>query len=136
MVCYVFLYYCSRWKHCEQWHVDVFSSVPQITSGERNINISLSDENYEYMSGHIIDGKNLLSGTGHIFLMWETISMLRGQHYRNVPIVFENVKFLRATRLSRQRDIELTLMIQKGKFYFFNYVLKFCAMGICNRKYI
>lgn len=103
---------CSRWKHSEDWYV-AFASEKQITCGERTVNILLNDEDYEYISGHVIDGRNLLPATGYVYLIWETLSMLRGQ--TNVPVVFENVKFLRATHIPSQGSVQLTLMVQKGK---------------------
>lgn len=89
-----------------------------MNSGVRTVNISLQDEDYEYMKGHVLDGRNLLPGTGYIFLIWETISMLHRQ--RNVPVVMENIKFLRATHIPDQGSIELIITVQKGKLCLLN----------------
>lgn len=86
----------------------------QITSGERIVEITLADEDYEYMSGHVVDGRNLLPAMGYLVLIWETVGMLRDQLYTEMPIVFEDVKFLRATHFPKQGNVELTLMVQKG----------------------
>ncbi|XP_032678573.1 fatty acid synthase-like isoform X2 [Odontomachus brunneus] len=107
-----------KWKYSENWHVALYSIQKRITSGERTINILLSDEDYEYMSGHVIDGRNLLPATGYIFLIWETISMLKGQLQYNIPIVFEDVKFLRATHILSQSSVELTLIVQRASGMF------------------
>ncbi|XP_032690865.1 fatty acid synthase-like [Odontomachus brunneus] len=66
------------------------------------------------MSGHVIDGRNLLPATGYIQLIWKMVGMLEGKLYNNMPIVFEDVKFIRATLLPDQRAVQLTLMVQKG----------------------
>jgi len=94
-----------------------FKTKTKITSGEKAINITLKEEAFEYMSGHVIDGRNLLPATGYLLLVWDTISMLKGQWLNDISIVFENVKFLRATHIPKQGDLNLTIMVQKGRFY-------------------
>lgn len=107
-----------KWNHSEDWYVITFKTGRKITSGERIINITLKDEIFSYMSGHVIDGRNLLPATGYLFLIWDTISMLNDQWVKDTSIVFENVKFVRATHIPKQGELELILMIQQntGKF--------------------
>lgn len=88
------------------------------------------------MSGHVIDGKNLLPATGYIFLIWQIISFLWNIDYRTIPVVFENVKFVRAIHLSKQNKLELILVIQEGKS-FSSYVINhnfrvYNVVLICN----
>jgi len=80
----------------------------------RYVNISLDDEDYEYMSGYIIDGKNLLPGTGYLGLIWKTIGLIKGLMYTTIPIVFRDVKFIRAIYLSKNDTVELYIAIQTG----------------------
>ena len=84
---------------------------------EDTVNIDITEEEFRYMTGHTINGKNLLPATGYLFLIWRMISWLKKQHYLNIPIVFENVNFVRSTILSKQNPVDLTLMIQKGNLY-------------------
>ncbi|XP_072750690.1 fatty acid synthase-like [Anoplolepis gracilipes] len=102
-----------KWNHSEDWYVVCFKAQKEITSGEKIVNITLKDENFEFISGHVIDGRNLLPATGYLLFIWDTISMLKDQMFREAPIVFENVKFIRATHIPKQGDLELTIMIQK-----------------------
>ncbi|XP_050457757.1 fatty acid synthase-like isoform X2 [Cataglyphis hispanica] len=103
-----------KWNHSKDWYVMCFKTQKKITSGERTVNITLKDESFEYISGHIIDGRNLLPATGYLVFIWDTISMQRGQWLNEIPIVFENVKFLRTTHIPKQGDLDLTILIQKG----------------------
>ncbi|XP_025162220.1 fatty acid synthase-like isoform X2 [Harpegnathos saltator] len=107
-----------KWKHLENWYVASFATEKQITSREIVMEINIREEDYEYMSGHIIDGRNLLPATAYIELIWKMVGKLREESYKNIPVVFENVKFLRATLLSNQAAVKLTLMVQKstGRF--------------------
>jgi len=86
-----------------------------ISSNERLIDMTLNDEDYEYMNGHVINGRILLPAAGYLIFVWETIGMLRRQLQTEVSVVFENVKFLRATHFPKQGNIEMIIMVQKGK---------------------
>ncbi|XP_034192524.2 fatty acid synthase [Osmia lignaria lignaria] len=103
-----------RWEHSEDWFVPVYSQRQRITTSERTVEIALKDENYEYMMHHVIDGRNLVPATGYLILVWETISLLEGKLYDEVPVVFENIKFERATTISADGSVQLTIMVQKG----------------------
>lgn len=59
-------------------------------------------------------GKILFPGTGLLVLVWETFSCMQGIHYTNLPVMFENVQFLRATSLMKNRDVILSVSIHKG----------------------
>lgn len=45
-----------KWEHSENWHVTNFGN--QISSGQRSTKVSLSYKEFEYFSGHNIDGEN------------------------------------------------------------------------------
>ncbi|XP_018370195.1 PREDICTED: fatty acid synthase-like [Trachymyrmex cornetzi] len=105
-----------RWDHSENWFV-LNQKQEFIKSRGRYVNISLNDEDYEYMSGHVIDGRNLLPATGYLGLVWKTIGMIKGLMYTTIPIVFRDIKFIRATHLLKNDAVELYIAIQTdGKF--------------------
>ncbi|KYN14724.1 Fatty acid synthase [Trachymyrmex cornetzi] len=106
----------KRWDHSANWFVS--KEEPEfIKSRGRYVNILLDDEEYEYMSGHVIDGKNLLPATGYLGLVWKTIGMINGIMHTTIPIVFRDVKFIRATHLSKSNAVKLYIAIQTdGKF--------------------
>ncbi|XP_044017899.1 fatty acid synthase-like [Aphidius gifuensis] len=103
-----------KWEHSDDWYVTSYRMQEKITSGERIVEVTLGDEDFEYMAGHVIDGRNLLPATGYLALIWETVGMMKGELYTEVSIVFEDIKFLRATTLPKEGIVEITLMIQKG----------------------
>ena len=90
----------------------------KIVSGERIVKVDLADSDYESMAGHVIDGRNLFPATGYLTLVWETIGMMHGELYFELSVVFEDVKFLRATNIPKEGSIEFTVTIQKGKLIF------------------
>ncbi|KAL6424858.1 hypothetical protein ACFW04_010040 [Cataglyphis niger] len=105
-----------RWDHSEDWFVVNYDLQKHIELKERHIKIDLTDKNYVYMIDHVIDGRNLLPATGYLALVWETIGNMKGKIYTTMPIIFRDVRFIRATHLSK--NIILTIIIQKdsGKF--------------------
>lgn len=103
-----------KWDHSDDWYVTSYRMQEKITSGERIVEVTLTDEDYEYMAGHMIDGRNLLPATGYLAFVWETVGMMKGELYTEISIVFRDVKFLRATTLPKEGIIELTVVVQKG----------------------
>lgn len=103
-----------KWDHSADWYVTTYKMQAKTISGERVIAVSLDNEGYEYMTGHVIDGRILLPAAGYLVLVWETIGIMREQTYTEFSVVFEDVKFLRVTVLPKEGIVELTLMIQKG----------------------
>ncbi|XP_025155072.1 LOW QUALITY PROTEIN: fatty acid synthase-like [Harpegnathos saltator] len=67
-----------RWDHSEDYLLYRYVGEPKIYSRVRVVNITTSEEDFEYMSGHIIDGKNLLPAMGYLYEIWYTIGLLSG----------------------------------------------------------
>ncbi|KYM83949.1 Fatty acid synthase [Atta colombica] len=104
-----------RWDHSEDWFIPCCKK--SIKSRERYIEILLDDLEYEYMSGYIIDEKNLLPTASYLVFVWETIGMMKGQMHTTIPIIFQDVNFIHAIHLSKHNAIQLKIIIQKdGKF--------------------
>ncbi|OXU23005.1 hypothetical protein TSAR_015483 [Trichomalopsis sarcophagae] len=103
-----------KWEHSDDWYVTSYRMQEKITSGERVVEVTLADEDFEFVAGHVIDGRNLFPATGYLALIWETIGMMRGELYTEVSVIFEDVKFLRATTVPKEGTVDFTLMVQKG----------------------
>jgi len=73
------------------------------------------------MSGHVIDGRNLLPATGYLALVWQTIGMMKGIMYTTTPIVFKNINFIRAIHLPKNDAVQLRIAIQKGIYGITNF---------------
>lgn len=103
-----------RWEHSEDWFVTKFDSQKSNRSGERHVVLNLADQEYEYICGHLIDGRILFPATAYLHLVWETISLMMGMYFFELGVEFEDIKFLRATALPKNQDVEFTVMIQPG----------------------
>ncbi|XP_045539247.1 fatty acid synthase-like [Papilio machaon] len=103
-----------EWEHSEDWYVTSYKAQEKMKSGERTVRMSIIDEDSEYMAGHVVDGRNLYPATGYLVLVWETLGMMMGELYTEVSVVFENVRFQRATNIPKEGNLEFIVMIQKG----------------------
>ena len=55
-----------RWEHSEDWYVTSYRMQEKIKSGERTVMINVNDEEQEFYTGHVIDGRNLFPATGYL----------------------------------------------------------------------
>lgn len=56
----------------------------------------------------------MFPATGYIFLVWQAFAYQHRIPFENFDIEFEDVKFRRATTFSKNQEIELVVVIQKG----------------------
>ncbi|XP_077296456.1 fatty acid synthase-like [Arctopsyche grandis] len=103
-----------EWEHSEDWYVTSYIAQEKMKSGERMVRMTIADEDMEYMAGHVVDGRNLYPATGYLVLVWETLGMMMGELFTEVSVVFENVRFQRATNIPKEGNLEFVIMIQKG----------------------
>ncbi|XP_070505887.1 fatty acid synthase-like [Chironomus tepperi] len=101
-----------KWNHDEDHFVPYHDSYNSYE--RRNIVINISDKQYEFLQGHIVDGRVLFPATGWIYLVWETYSYMIGIHYEEVKVVFEDVHFLEALPLIKDQDVLITISIHRG----------------------
>lgn len=102
-----------KWDHSISWDVAKFGQGAS-RSGESVIEVNLTNENEEYLAGHTIDGRILFPATGYMFLVWKTFAKLRGTTFDKLPVVFENVRFQRATILQKEGSVKFLINILEG----------------------
>lgn len=67
---------------------------------------------YSYLS---YAGRNLFPATGYLHLVWESLALMRNETPEGYSVIFENVKFLRATNIpTGAENLQLIVMIQRG----------------------
>lgn len=59
-------------------------------------------------------GRILFPATGYLFITWEAIAKMFGPFYFDLCVEFTDVKFLRATALTKTTEVELTIMVHLG----------------------
>ncbi|XP_065209088.1 fatty acid synthase-like [Planococcus citri] len=101
-----------KWQHDEQWSVGRLTDEELIT--ERNFIIRSSNDEYEFIKDHVIDGRNLYPGLGYLWLVLETFSTIHGKKPTQIPVIFENVRFERATNVPEKDVLKFHVTIQIG----------------------
>lgn len=104
-----------KWDHRENYFVPYMDLSK--TFSYRHMLINLSDKKFDFVKDHVIDGRVLFPGTGWLFWVWETFGIMQGCLHMNMKVVFEDVKFLRATALQKNQDIIITISISRGKCF-------------------
>ncbi|KAF9794028.1 hypothetical protein SFRURICE_010511, partial [Spodoptera frugiperda] len=96
--------------------VPSYNDLDKMKVDERTVWKSIEDDETEYMTG-----RNLYPATGYLLLVWETLGMMMGEPYTEVSVVFENVRFQRATNIPKEGSLEFTITIHKksGNFEIF-----------------
>lgn len=102
-----------RWDHFTAWDVAVYKQTSD-HSGECIVQIDLSKETDAFLAGHKIDGRVLFPATGYILLVWKTLAKLCGADFERLPVVFENVRFQRATIMPKEGTVKFSIIIFKG----------------------
>ncbi|CAH2093487.1 unnamed protein product [Euphydryas editha] len=107
-----------EWEHSEDWYVTSYRAQEKTNTSERSVQMSINDEDGEFLAGHVVDGRNLYPATGYLVMVWETLGMMMGELFTEVSVVFENVRFQRATNIPKEGNLEFIIMIQKGSGQF------------------
>ncbi|CAG5047033.1 unnamed protein product [Parnassius apollo] len=107
-----------EWEHRENWECVSYKTQKKLKTGERTVNICITDEDKEYITGHCIDGRLLYPGTGYLILVWETFALMQGKLYGELSVVFEDIRLHRATTIPKQGNLEFIITIHKesGEF--------------------
>lgn len=104
-----------KWDHSEDWHVSKFENIKSDQTGEKLYHIGIKTDSGEFLEGHTIDGKVLVPATAYLLYVWETLCLMKyGPSFINMPVEFEDVRFIRATPLSREEIVTLVVMIHYG----------------------
>lgn len=106
-----------KWNHSDEWFTAFYYVWQETKDNCRWINLSTKNNEWSFVTGHVINGRNLFPATGYVNFIWETLSKMCGKMLSDMKVVFEEVKFHRATTLSEKKN-EFLVMIQRcsGRF--------------------
>ncbi|XP_044739892.1 fatty acid synthase-like [Chrysoperla carnea] len=102
-----------KWDHTRKWHIPVALSFRDKTF-EKPFDIDMNNPEYQNLTGHVIDGRNLFPATGYLSLVWNVFKDITSEFIENISVEFEDVQFLRATNIPKNNKITLTVMIQRS----------------------
>ncbi|KAK5637947.1 hypothetical protein RI129_012242 [Pyrocoelia pectoralis] len=102
-----------KWNHENDWFVALYSVKENIHTGETSATVSVKDKDWEFITGHVIDGRNLIPATAYLNLVWEIYAALQECNVLDISLVFEDIQFHRATNLSKANMVHLFVSVEK-----------------------
>ncbi|XP_039309372.1 fatty acid synthase-like [Solenopsis invicta] len=102
-----------KWDHSTAWDVPNFNQTSS-HSAKHIIKIDISKETDAYLAGYQIDGRILFPASGYILLVWKTLAELRGINFERLPVEFQDVRFQRATFMSKEETVKFSITIFEG----------------------
>ena len=104
-----------QWDHSHTWDIPIFDQRKQ--QGSR-FEIDLSkDSEHHYLMDHVIDGRPIMPAAAYLVLAWKALANREGKEFTEIPVMFEDVKFVRRTYLSANGEFLIPL---KRRMDFFN----------------
>ncbi|GJQ79755.1 hypothetical protein Trydic_g23232 [Trypoxylus dichotomus] len=103
-----------KWEHKANCRVHLEESETQSRSQYRTICIAPKSEKWSFLSGHVVDGRNLFPATGYLILAWETLSRILDKSMGKMRIAFENVRFIRGATIPKEGGLTFLVSIQIG----------------------
>ncbi|XP_060533311.1 fatty acid synthase-like [Cylas formicarius] len=104
-----------KWEHSAKWFAPLFKVKDHFG---KEIRINTSESEYSYLEGHNIDGRVLMPATGYLEMIWRVLANMHLKTFEKFPVVFENVKFSRATVLPTNQDVTFLINFMKQSGYF------------------
>ncbi|XP_072382070.1 fatty acid synthase-like [Diabrotica undecimpunctata] len=110
-----FLSSLIEWDHSTKW--DCPSFINQDYFG-RSVSVNLSDAKYSHLGDHVIDGRSIMPAVGYLVLLWTVLADMQMMDITETPVVFENIKLLRAVVLTEEKNVEFVfnVMRKSGNF--------------------
>ncbi|XP_050503912.1 fatty acid synthase-like [Diabrotica virgifera virgifera] len=110
-----FLSSIIEWDHTAKW--DCPNPRKQDYFGTPVL-VNLSDPKYSYLADHLIDGRSIMPAAGYLVLLWTVLADMQMMDITEIPVIFENIKLLRAVVLTEENNVEFVfnVMRKSGNF--------------------
>lgn len=126
------------WEHSlKEFKLKKYGIVEKnVKRTEMTVVIHVKSSEWNFITGHVIDGKGhfiqvqvpfcelqilgriLFPATGYLYVVWKELAELRGLTPEESKVVFENVRFKRATPITPTSIVEMLVTIFEGTGYF------------------
>lgn len=100
-----------RWKH--EYAYKTVTDTTDLRSMKRykRISVEPSHQDWLFVQGHVIDGRNLFPATGFMCCIWELFASINQSQMNDFSVVFQDVKFIRAVNLPKDGEVCLDICI-------------------------
>lgn len=110
-----------KWKHEKTFPIAPFLIKEKVIclSGYYKYTFSAKNPEDRFLFDHVIDEKILFPATGYLMLAWNTLARMCGQSIFDQTVTFTDVKFIRATMLDVNSEIEFCVRVNYDTGNFF-----------------
>jgi fatty acid synthase len=99
-----------KWDHKESYFVRKYPEYHfRATASDMTVPLTVSFREESYLKDHCIDGRVIYPATGYLMLAWRKLASAHGKHWKDLPVVFEDVQFRRPIFLSEFETVKLTV---------------------------
>jgi len=104
-----------KWDHRKTLTVTKYPEYFSVVSGVHSYDIDLMQSAFQYLSGHVIDGRNLCPAVEYLRYVWEVVAanVFESRDYMKYPIEFRKVRLMRGIMLSPHKSVEVTVKYSK-----------------------
>ncbi|XP_063235485.1 fatty acid synthase-like [Bacillus rossius redtenbacheri] len=104
------------WDHSEEWTVATFDISDTTCIGERVFDVDVRKEEYQFLTGHSIDGRIVFPASAYLDLVWKTFASTRRQQsqHQSLAVVFDTVRFHRPTVLPEEGAVSFSVKVFVG----------------------
>ncbi|KAJ2940723.1 hypothetical protein O0L34_g14834 [Tuta absoluta] len=110
-----------EWYHEDDWLLCTSTHTRQEKKKiacSRYLAISIEDDDFTFLSGHVREGKNVLPEAAVLVYVWETLAMYKEVDYTETSVVFRDVHFHTEVLIGLEGATNLKISINKGNHYF------------------
>ncbi|CAG2102302.1 unnamed protein product [Medioppia subpectinata] len=112
-----------KWDHSDDYLVPLYPDYFNPRTGDEiNISIDFKLEENQFYFGHVIDGRVLFPATGYLYIVWQELAKQSSIPVTELPVIFANVHFLRATIIKENTVLTFKFHYSKlnGEFCIYN----------------
>ncbi|GJQ70151.1 hypothetical protein Trydic_g19608 [Trypoxylus dichotomus] len=104
-----------KWNHQRDCKVYLDQDETEIKSEYTVIHIAPKMVEWNFLLGHVVDGRNLFPATGYLFLAWKGLAKACNKTCTEMKVIFEDVRFIRATNIPKDGVLDLIVSVSAGK---------------------
>ncbi|CAH2051824.1 unnamed protein product, partial [Iphiclides podalirius] len=109
-----FLSHLVEWAHSEKWSLPLYVSAHRKIAASCKFVYSIHDVENEYLTGHVINGKNTFPLAAALVAAWDVLAMTVGVPKKSLSVEFHDVKFYCQPVLHDLRLLRLFVSLHRG----------------------
>ncbi|KAI5632206.1 acyl transferase domain-containing protein [Phthorimaea operculella] len=103
-----------EWAHHENWTLPLYKSAYVKQASSCNFILSPHDDEYAYLRGHVIRGRNCYPYAAAIVAAWDTLIMFNAVKRHSASVEFRNLQFFSQPTMHDRTTLRLKVCLQRA----------------------